>query len=103
MSDRLDKLKKFYEADPSDTFCTYGLAMECDKLGRGAEALEWLMKTIELDGDYAYAFYQQARILRDLDRVPEAVVVIERGIEAAQRSGDAHADEELHTLHDSMV
>ena len=103
MSDRLVKLKTFYEADPSDTFCTYGLAMECDKLGRAEEALGWLEKTIELDGDYAYAFYQQARILGGLSREAEALVVIERGIAAAQRHGDDHADEELRTLRDSLV
>ncbi len=98
MENRLEFLQAFHEKDPNDTFVTYGLAMEYAKLNNLEEALGWLSKTIELDADYAYAYYQKARLLSETGKNEAATETISEGLAAAERKGDAHAAEELEEL-----
>ncbi len=98
----MDQLLKFHAADPRDTFCTYGLAMECIKLGRLQEAHEWLDKTLVIDPDYAYAHYQKARLLIEDGQSEAARQVIHEGIEAASRAKDGHAVSELQALEETI-
>lgn len=100
MADRLEQLLKFHETDPEDTFCTYSIAMEHAKRGEGEAALAWFERTLKIDGDYAYAWYQKASLLNDLGREEEARAAVKQGLAAAERSGDSHAADELATLAD---
>lgn len=102
MTDRLAQLLKFHDSDPADTFATYGIAMEHVKAGDTDSALAWLDKTLAIDGDYAYAWYQKAAALVASGRTEEAKPVIEDGLAAAKRSGDTHAAEELAVLRDGL-
>lgn len=102
MADRLEQLMQFHEADPADTFITYGIAMEHAKRGDVDKALHWLETTLTSDPDYAYAWYQKAHLLSEADRTDEARAAVEQGLAAAKRSNDAHAAEELTTLGESM-
>lgn len=102
MSDRLEKLLAFHEQDPHDTFCTYGIAMEHIKAGALDEAIAWLDKTMAIDADYAYAYFQKARALSQKGDTDAARAVVDAGIAAAQRSGDQHAAEELAGLKESL-
>ena len=98
MPDRIEQLRKFHEAEPDDTFATYGIAMEHLKRGEPDEALTWLNKTLEIDPDYAYCYYQKARTLQQLDRLDEAWTTVQQGIDAAKRTGDEKAISELNDL-----
>ena len=102
MTDRLEQLLKFHEADPDDTFCTYGIAMEHANRGETDQALQWLDKTLAIDADYAYAWYQKARLLHEAGRVDEALAATAEGEAAAGRSEDTHAAEELATLREAI-
>lgn len=102
MSDRIEQLRKFHEQDPTDTFCTYGLAMEHAKAGEIEEALTWLEKTLEIDADYAYAHFQKAKLLGEAGRTDEARTAADQGLEAARRSGDEKAAGELEELRASL-
>lgn len=98
MSERLGQLVKLYEADGNDPFLSYGIALEYAKDSQFDDAMVWLDKTIEVDPDYCYAYYQKARILGDLGDTASARRVLDRGMEAAQRAGDEHARSEMTDL-----
>jgi tetratricopeptide (TPR) repeat protein len=98
MSERLDKLKQLYEMDPNDSFVTYGIAMEMINAGQEAEALDWLDKTLAIDADYFYAYFQKAKVLHQLGKTDDARVAVKEGIERAKSAGDQKALSELNDL-----
>ncbi|QDU72335.1 hypothetical protein [Mucisphaera calidilacus] len=98
MSERLEQLKKLQAMDPSDPFLTYGIAMEYEKADDPAEVVIWLDRTLALDGNYLYAYFQKARALSSLGEETEAVDAAREGYRRAQLSGDEKAVEELRGL-----
>ncbi|MDX1565492.1 MAG: tetratricopeptide repeat protein [Phycisphaeraceae bacterium] len=102
MSSRLEQLMGFYEKDPTDVFSLYGIAMEHLGSGDEEQALAWFQKVHAEDPDHAYAHYHRARALSNLGRNTEAAEAIQQGLEAARRSGDSHAAEELTALAESL-
>jgi len=97
MNDRLEQLKKLHAADPSDAFCTYGIALEIAKTGDHTEALQWLEKTLEADPDYFYAYYQKGRVLSESGDDDAAMAALNTGI-AAAKGKDDHAASEMQEL-----
>ena len=95
---RLEQLLQFHDRDPRDPFITYGIAMEYAKLDNIERVLEWLDKTLSLDRDYTYAYYQKAKALADDGRAAEAQAVVDEGLAAARRKNDSHAAGELEAL-----
>jgi tetratricopeptide (TPR) repeat protein len=102
MPTRLEQLLKFHAMDPADAFCAYGIAMEYLKVGQTDEGLSWLDKTLAINGDYAYAYYQKAKTLGERGDKAAAQAAVKAGIEAATRSGDGHAAGELMSLGESL-
>ena len=101
MSDRLTQLQKLHAADPSDPFCTYGIALEHAKAKRLDEALPWLDRTLALDANYFYAYFQKGKILSELGRTDEARAALQTGLKASQRT-DAKAAGEIAALLESL-
>ena len=102
MSERLNQLKKLHEADPSDPFLTYGIALEHGKAGELEEAVHWLDQTLSLDEHYHYAYFQKGKMLAELGRDDEARTVLREGISQARAAGDAKAEGELNELLESV-
>ena len=102
-TDRLEKLMALLEADPNDTFCTYGIAMEYAGQNQHEQALHWLDRTLSIDPNYAYAYYQKGRLLAMLDRREEAREALTRGLEAAEAGGDQKAHRELMELLETLA
>lgn len=102
MDDRLEQLSKLHNADPCDPFCTYGIALEHAKAQRYDEALQWLDKTLGLDSQYCYAFYQKAKMLSELGQDDAAREVLKVGMETAAQAGDDHARSEMAELLDAL-
>lgn len=98
MTDRLAQLTKLHEADPADPFLTYGIALEHAKTEDFAQAIVWLDRTLEVDGNYCYAFYQKARALSELGDDEAARKVLVEGMAAAVRARDDHARSEMAEL-----
>ncbi len=94
MADRIEQLKKMHEAEPGDTFATYALAMEYAKAGRPEDALHWIDRTLAIDPDYAYAYFQKAKFLLSAGSPEPAKQALEQAIAAAERSGDDKAQRE---------
>lgn len=102
---RLEQLLKLHEADPGDPFCAYAIALEHGKAERFDEALRWLDKTLELDPNYAYAFFQQGKMHIALGDDDKARAVLQTGIAAARKHGSPdslHAAEEMTQLLQSI-
>ena len=83
------------EADPSDPFLPYALALEHAKLGRHDSALGGFDACLGLDKTYAYAYFHKARSLVELGRTDEAVETLETGMREARSAGDAKAMSEI--------
>ncbi len=102
MNARLDQLLKLHTADPADPFLTYGIALEHAKAEDFGAALAWLDRTLKLDPDYCYAYFQKAKMLGEQGEDEAAIPVLQTGIAVAQRVGDQKALSELRELLASM-
>jgi tetratricopeptide (TPR) repeat protein len=94
-NERLEKLQKLLERDPNDAFLLYGIALEHKKLGDAAGAIEFLDRVIARDPGYCYAYHQKGLTLESTGDLDAAKAAYRAGIEAAKRTGDAHAQSEI--------
>lgn len=101
---RMAQIEALLAEDPDDPFLRYGLAMEHASAGDDAACAEVLRELIARTAanPYVPAFLQAGQALARLDRIAEACEVLRRGIDAARRAGDAHAQGEMQGLLDSI-
>lgn len=92
---RLQMLTQFLELNPGDAFARYGLAMEYSKTGQTEEALSQFSRLLELHPDYTNGYFMAAQTLERAGRTAEAKAMLEKGIDAAKRSGNKHALSEM--------
>lgn len=92
---RLQMLSQFLEQNPNDAFARYGLAMEHSKAGQTEQALAEFNKLLELHPDYTNGYFMAAQTLERAGRTPEAKTMLEKGVEAAKRTGNKHALSEM--------
>ena len=93
--DRLDKLKRLVEEDPSNSFALYGIAMEYRSRGELERAAQTFEDLLTRFPRYRAAFLQQGLTLAALGEIGPAREVYEQGIRICESSGDAHAVAEL--------
>lgn len=93
--DRLEALKAILKDNPSDALARYGLAMECIKAGQFEAAVAEFQALIAIKPDHAYACFHAGQTLEKLGRPEDARSAYRKGLEAAERKGDAHARSEL--------
>ena len=92
---RLETLKNMVAQNPNDSFLRYGLAMEHRNAGDLETAIAEFRTLIAANPDYVAAYFHGGQTLERLSRIDEARELYRRGIEASQRTGDAHARGEL--------
>jgi hypothetical protein len=102
MPDCLAQLTGLHEADPTDPFCAYGIAMEHQKAGRSDAAIDRMKKTLEIDTNYCHPFYHMEKIHSECGGDAEAHRVLKSGMQAARSSGDEHALSEMQELLDML-
>lgn len=88
-------LEQFVAQKPADAFARYGLALECVKLGDDSAALSHFQKLIETNPEYVAGYFQYGQLLSRLGRLDEARRTLSDGIVVAQKTGDAHARDEM--------
>ncbi len=105
MTDRLEQLHKLHAADPDDADITYMIAMEHTKPPGNdpAAVIDWLNKTLDLDPNYLYAYFQKAKALSELGQADAAKATLQLGIQHATEHGDAKAQSELSELMASLT
>ena len=92
---RLQLLAEFLQQNPGDAFARYGLAMEYSKAGQTEQALAEFNKLMELHPDYTNGYFMAAQVLERSGRTAEAKQMLEKGVEAARRTGNKHALSEM--------
>ncbi len=115
MTTRYEQLEKLHAADPADADITYMIAMEHTKLDGDpgddpggasssdpAAVIDWLNKTLDLDPNYLYAYFQKAKAQSEQGHDPLAKATLQLGIQKAKSALDSKAVSELSELHQSM-
>ncbi len=100
--DRLAAFAEILAADPANSFARYGLAMEHLSQGQPDAALAEFARTIEHNPDYVPAYQMSAQTLVKMNRSEEAVTLLQQGLTAAARTGNAHAASEMQGLLDEL-
>jgi len=93
--DRIAMLNEILGQDPNNAFARYGLALEYSNSGQVDQALAEFDKLLAANPDYAAGYFMAAQTLMKVDRRDEARKMLENGIAAAARKGDAHAKSEM--------
>ncbi|HUA02182.1 MAG TPA: hypothetical protein VMB02_17725 [Candidatus Aquilonibacter sp.] len=92
---RREILEQFVADKPGDAFARYGLALECVKLGDDSAATGHFHKLLEIHPEYVAGYFQFGQHLARLGRLEEARKLLSDGIVVAQKTGDAHARDEM--------
>ena len=95
MADRLDQILKMLEKTPGDAFLLYGAALEYKNRQKFVEAIDYLNRTIAIDENYCYAYYQKGQVLEETGDNTAAAATYREGIVAARRVNDQKAEGEL--------
>jgi Tfp pilus assembly protein PilF len=101
--DRLEKLKEYLSANPADSFLNHALALEYIKMGEMINARNVFEKLLERDPEYVGSYYHLAKLFESGGDRSKALEWYEKGMVAAQKSGDRHALGELRTAYDDLV
>jgi tetratricopeptide (TPR) repeat protein len=92
---RREKLQEFLTSHPADAFAQYGLALECAREGDHQAAIGAFQQLLAAHPDYVTGYFQYGQLLAKLGRTADARDILDAGIAAADRTGDAHASEEM--------
>ena len=101
--DRLAAFAELLAVDPANSFARYGLAMEHLSRDQPDAALAEFARTIEHNPDYVPAYQMSAQTLVKMNRSEEAVTLLQQGLAAAARTGNAHAASEMQGLLDELA
>jgi len=86
------------QQNPKDAFARYGLAMEHVSQQNLDAAFAEFVRLIDLNPDYVPGYQMYAQTLVTAGRTAEAVAVLRRGMECAQRVNNQHALAEMGQL-----
>jgi len=92
---RRELLEQFVAQKPGDSFARYGLALECAKLGDHQAAAGHFQQLLADNPQYVAGYFQFGQLLSRVGRTDEARKVLSDGIVMAQKTGDAHARDEM--------
>ena len=88
--------------NPRDSFARYGLAMEHANTGNLEQAVLEYRTLLELNPDYAAAYFHGGQALEKLGQVDQAAEMYRQGIETTARTGDQHTRSELQAALDML-
>jgi tetratricopeptide (TPR) repeat protein len=101
-AERMEQLQSILVQDPRNTFARYALGMEYSSAGQTDAALDEFRALLQVDANYANAFFMGAQALEHAGRVPEAVTWLRDGIACAHRVGNRHAESEMQALLEAL-
>ena len=93
--DRIEKLKKFLQATPEDSFIQHALALEYIKLGDDANARQLFEELLQREPGYVGSYYHLGKLLERNEKIDAAIKWYEKGMEEAKKAGEDHAYGEL--------
>lgn len=95
MSNRLDQLMSYYEADKNDPFIQFAIAKEYEKNNNLDQSLSWFEQLYNNHSDYIGLYYHLGKLLEKLDRITDAKRIYSEGLVVAKNKKDFHAASEL--------
>ena len=101
--DKIATLSEILQADPTNAFARYGLAMEHISQGQTDTALAEFATLIQHNPDYVPAYQMSAQTFAKLGRTQEALDRLHVGIAAANRTNNQHALAEMEALRSDLA
>jgi cytochrome c-type biogenesis protein CcmH/NrfG len=101
--DKIAALSEILQADPTNAFARYGLAMEHISQGQTDTALAEFATLIQHNPDYVPAYQMSAQTLAKLGLTQEALDRLHLGIAAANRTNNQHALAEMEALRSDLA
>jgi tetratricopeptide (TPR) repeat protein len=92
---RLTTLQNFLKDSPKDSFITFAIAKEYEKIGDKDKALAAYLELKENDPDYVGLYYHLGKLYEQFDEIETAFFTYKKGMEVAKAAGDQHAYNEL--------
>lgn len=100
---RIAQLKSFLEADPTDTFTSFALALEYIKHERENEALEIFANILRNNPDYSGVYYHLGKLYEKQGKQDDAVRIYSEGIVICRQKNELHALQELQQALDEAL
>ncbi len=100
--ERMQQLKEILAQDPANVLARYALGMELSGAGEVDAAVAEFETLVGKNPDYANAYFMAAQALAGAERKDEARAWLQRGLQAAQRSGNQHAASEMQGMLDEL-
>lgn len=101
--DRIEKIREFLQANPSDNFLRHALALEYIKTGKETDARLLFEAILHDSPDYIGSYYHLAKLLEKMEEPRLAIEWYEKGMAAAKKAGDGHAYNELQAAYEDLV
>ena len=101
--ERIEKLKQYLVASPTDNFLQHALALEYIKIGDDQEAQKLFENILERDPKYVGTYYHLAKLLERLGNNQQAIQWYEKGMLAAKEAGDQHSYNELQAAYEDLI
>lgn len=95
MINRLNSLLELHKKDSSDSFVTYGIALEYISVKDYQKAEEYLTFLLKNDPKYVPAYMQYAMLKEKMDEIIEAKKIYKKGIIVAKELNDIKAANEM--------
>ncbi len=92
---RIEQLMAFLKESPEDAFLNYALATEFVGLGEDDKAEGIFRMLLEKHPDYIATYYHLGKLLERKAEKEEAIIIYEKGIEKAKKTGERHSLSEL--------
>jgi tetratricopeptide (TPR) repeat protein len=100
--DRIIILRQFIKDNPEDMFSRHALALEYIKMGDDAEAEMLFKEILEKNPAYVGTYYHLGKLLERAERLDEALVIYENGMQEAEKEHDNHALRELKAAYNQL-
>ncbi len=92
---RLEQLKSLLADAPGDSFITFAIAKEYEKIGNTDEALNHYLMIAKNEPNYVGLYYHLGKLYEERSDISTAISTYEKGMEIAKAAGDDHAFSEL--------
>jgi Tfp pilus assembly protein PilF len=93
--ERIEQLKKFLEANPTDSFLKHELALEYIKVGNDETARQVFEELLADEPGYVGSYYHLGKLFERIGNNDKAIEWYQKGMAIAKEKGEQHAFGEL--------
>lgn len=92
---RIAEIKKMLKTDSKDSFLTYALALEHEKIGENKKAIEIIEELLKFDPNYLGAYYKLGHLYEEKGKFKKAIEIYRTGIKLSTEKNDNKTKGEL--------